>query len=94
MGVTKIWGNRQAALLSIDVGEMSATGTPSASTYFRGDNTWATVTASQPDIPQASLVAAQNETITASYSAVVAGPYTINSGFILQINSGGFFIVV
>jgi len=35
---------------AVDIAMLSATGTPSASTYLRGDNTWATVTGGSGDI--------------------------------------------
>jgi len=44
--VTSVGNATTIASGAVDIAMLSATGTPSASTYLRGDNTWATVTGS------------------------------------------------
>ncbi len=44
--VTSVGNTTTIASGAVDIAMLSATGTPSASTYLRGDNTWATVTGS------------------------------------------------
>jgi len=41
---TTIYVNSQGFLKTVGISNLTATGTPSATTYLRGDNTWATVT--------------------------------------------------
>lgn len=86
------------ATWNIDAGtvgptELSATGTPSGTTYLRGDNTWATVTASQPNIPVTFLSPAGDETITAGYSGYADDVYEIASTFFLEVGTEGVFEV-
>jgi hypothetical protein len=64
---------------TVAVADLSATGTPSSSTYLRGDNTWATVTGTDagPGAPTAKT-----------------GNYTAASGeLVLADTSGGAFAV-
>lgn len=65
---------------TIAVADFSATGTPSSTTYLRGDNTWATVTAAPANISTTVLAPAGSETVGASLSAVVNRSYKIASG--------------
>ena len=71
--------------------ELSATGTPSATTYLRGDNTWASVTATQPDILISLLAPAIDETITAGYAAVLSDYYEIADQKFLEIGDTSVF---
>jgi hypothetical protein len=64
---------------SVGIADLSATGTPSSSTYLRGDNTWATVAGGSggPGAPTAKT-----------------GNYTAASGdLVLADTSGGAFAV-
>lgn len=45
MAITELNGN-QIRSVSVPVGDINATGTPSSTTYLRGDGTWSPVTSS------------------------------------------------
>jgi hypothetical protein len=62
--------------------------------YLKGDGTWGTVTASQPDIPQTLRLPTTNETIAVDTSAVVVGDYAIPSGYVLDILSNAVFCIL
>lgn len=51
---------------SVGISNLSATGTPSSTTYLRGDNTWATVTAADQSLNTTSTVTFRNLTITST----------------------------
>ena len=99
--VTNAVGNSEMADDAIGVAELSASGTASSSTYLRGDNAWASVPAGAPTggstdkifYENAQTVTA-NYTITANYSAVSAGPVTVNSGITVTINSPSEWVIV
>jgi hypothetical protein len=75
------------------------TGTPSSTTYLRGDGTWATVTASSSNITALGLwenkkIISANYSITSGNSAMSAGPITINSGVSVTVPSGSRWVVL
>ena len=67
--------------------ELSATGTPSGSTYLRGDNTWASVTATPPNNPEILNTTIANTTITAGYSSSIPDFLEIGNGFTYEVSS-------
>lgn len=77
---------------SIDAGVVTAadttiTGTPTGSKYLRDDWSWQSVVATTPDVVLSKLSQAADYTITAGYSAIIAGRYTIGSGTRLTIGN-------
>lgn len=80
------------AVWEIDAGvvgttELSATGTPSGTTYLRGDNTWATVTATPPDNPQILNTTIADTTITAGYSSYIPDYLEIGDTFFYEVGN-------
>lgn len=69
------------------------TGTANSTTYLRGDGAWATVTASQPDLPLSKRVITSNQTITAGYSCIVSGTLEVANGILLEIGNGSLLEV-
>ena len=63
------------------------TGTPTGSKYLRDDYSWQTVTASTPDLILTKMETTTDQTVTAGYSAIIAGRYTVTSGTRLTIGS-------
>jgi hypothetical protein len=92
---------------TIGTTELSATGTPSSSTFLRGDNTWATPTASDP-AGWTTIVKSANQDVTNSathvndtdlqFSIVTGGHYMIELDLVVSANNqtgdwqGRFFV--
>lgn len=93
MAVTQLNGE-QIKGTSIPVGDINASGTPSSTTYLRGDGTWSTVTGSAADQNPTLLTQASNYTLPAGYGLVVPSKYTVGSGFVLTIGLNGILAVV
>ena len=80
--------------------KLSVTGTPSSSTYLRGDMAWSAVTSapvgggSDKIFFENAQSVTSDYTITASYSAVSAGPVTVDSGVTVTINSPSEWVIV
>lgn len=89
---TQFFGDRQIKDGTVALADLSATGTPSSSTYLRGDNTWSTI--STPLINQDSKIVSSNFTINANNSAILSDYCQISSGITLQINSGGSLTLI
>lgn len=70
---------------TVGLTELSATGTPSGSTYLRGDNVWAAVTASTPDTIITKNTIGADTTITAGYSAYIPDWAEISDTFYLEV---------
>lgn len=68
----------QAYLTSVDIGDINATGTPSVSTYLRGDGVWATVAGGGGDGGYDSIWAEENASLN---------PAT-NSGYQFSFGNG------
>ena len=77
---------------TIGIADLSATGTPSSITYYRGDNTWALIT--QPDLPLNLNAPSVSETITAGWSSYVNRFYKVASGTKLTIGNGAYFRIL
>lgn len=93
MGVTQLNGN-QVGPTSIPIGDINATGTPSSSTYLRGDGQWMPVTAAPSDQNPTLLAQASNYTLPAGYGLVVPSKYTVGSGFVLTIGLDAVLAIV
>jgi hypothetical protein len=88
--LTTIGVNQRA----IGVAELSATGTPSASTYLRGDNTWSTVGAAGDIFYINGKTVTTNRTIASTENAMSSGPITIADGITVTIADGGEWAIV
>ena len=81
---------------TVGVTELSATGTPSATTFLRGDNTWATPTAADPS-GWTTIVKSANQDVTNSatlvddtslqFSVVAGGHYMVEMNLTLSGNN-------
>lgn len=89
MAITQ-FTNRQVLDGTIVIADLSATGTPSSSTYLRGDNTWATVTASTPDTLLTKNVLSADTIITAGYSAYIPMFLEMATGFKMEVGLGSY----
>jgi hypothetical protein len=77
---------------AVDIAMLSATGTPSSSTYLRGDNTWATISGT----PVAtSLISGTVELFSDTVQAIAANAVsaTVSRTYGLQINGDGQLVV-
>ena len=81
---------------AVDIAMMSATGTPSGTTYLRGDNSWATVASGNTTtygLYEHAHTIAANYSITSGNNAMTAGPITINSGVSVTVPTGSTWVI-
>jgi hypothetical protein len=71
---------------SIALAKLSATGTPSATTYLRGDNTWATVASGLPGLTAASIWVGNAG--GAATAVALSGDATLSNAGALTIGTG------
>jgi len=81
-------------LTQVQVGLLNATGTPSSSTFLRGDGTWAGAGAINDIFYENGQTVSANYTITAGKNAMTAGPITINNGVIVTVPDGSTWTIV
>ena len=81
-------------LTQVQPGLLQATGTPSSSTFFRGDGVWASAGAIGDIFYENGQTVSSNYTITSGKNAMSAGPITINTGVTVTIPSGSNWVVV
>jgi len=92
LGVAGIPNTPSAA--SVGISALSATGTPSSSTFLRGDNTWAAAGAI------GNIFYLNGQTVTSSYTiadntnAMSAGPITIDTGVTVTVGTNSFWTVI
>jgi hypothetical protein len=67
-------------LTSVDISNLTATGTPSATTYLRGDNTWATIAGGGDMILATDQTVTSLKTFTNSTSTQTVGLNLVNNG--------------
>lgn len=79
---------------SVAITSFSATGTPSSTTYLRGDNTWASVGAIGNIFYLNGKTVTENRTITSTENAMSSGPITIADGITVTIEDGGEWAIV
>jgi hypothetical protein len=80
---------------SVALTSFSATGTPSATTFLRGDNSWASAGGPAGDIFYLnSKTVTANRTITSTENAMSSGPITIADGVTVTIQDGGEWAIV
>ena len=100
LGVAGIPNTPSAA--SVGLSAFSATGTPSSSTFLRGDNSWAAAggggqyfgTAATKAIAYNSNTIGENVTVTAGNNGLSAGPITISTGFTVTVETGAAWVIV
>ena len=81
---------------AVDIAMMSATGTPSGTTYLRGDNAWATVASGNittSGLYEMANIIASNYSIASGNNAISAGPITINTGIAVTVPSGSTWVI-
>lgn len=89
MAVTQLTGI-QIGNTSVGIVDLSATGTPSSTTYLRGDNTWSTVVATAPDTALTKNIIGVNTVITNGYSAYIPYFMEIVDTFTLEVDLGSY----
>jgi hypothetical protein len=77
--------NAKMADDAIGIAELSATGTASATTYLRGDNTWATPTFSLPTLTSANIWVGNGS--NAATAVTMSGDATLSNAGVLTIGS-------
>jgi hypothetical protein len=82
------------ALTQVQPGLLQATGTPSSSTFLRGDGTWASAGAIGDIFYENGQTVASNYTITSGKNAMSAGPITVNTGVTVTIPVGSSWVIV
>lgn len=82
------------ALTQVQPGLLQATGTPSSSTFLRGDGTWASAGAIGDIFYENGQTVSSNYTITSGKNAMSAGPITIANGVTVTIPDGSSWAVV
>lgn len=92
LGVAGIPNTPSAA--SVGVSALSATGTPSASTFLRGDNTWAAAGAINNIFYLNGQTVASNYTLATNTNAMSAGPITIDTGVTVTIGDNSYWTIV
>ena len=79
---------------TVGLSAFSATGTPSSSTFLRGDNTWAAAGAI------GNIFYLNGQTVTSSYTiadntnAMSAGPITVDTGVTVTIGNNSNWVIV
>ena len=80
---------------TVTLASFSATGTPSATTFLRGDNTWAATGGSAGGtIYVNSQTISSSYTMDAGFSGSSTGPITIASGVTVTLSSGCRWVVL
>lgn len=70
---------------AVGIAELSATGTASATTYLRGDNTWATISTGLPALAAASIWVGNGS--NAATAVAMSGDATLSNAGVLTIGS-------
>jgi hypothetical protein len=79
---------------TVGLTQLSATGTPSTSTFLRGDNSWAAAGAQDNIFYENGQTVTANRTIGSTTNAMSSGPITIGTGVTVTINTGGNWAIV
>lgn len=80
---------------TVNLASFSATGTPSSTTFLRGDNTWASTGGSAGGtIYVNAQTISSNYTMDAGFSGSSTGPITIASGVTVTLSSGCRWVVL
>ena len=78
---------------TVGITQLSATGTPSANTFLRGDNTWTNAASAGIFYENGQTVTA-DYTITAGNNAMSAGPITVNTGVNVTVPTNSNWVIV
>lgn len=92
LGVAGIPNTPSAA--SVGLSAFSATGTPSASTFLRGDNQWATAGAINNIFYQNGQTVTSSYTIPDNTNAMSAGPITVDTGVTVTIGTNSNWTII
>ena len=79
---------------TVGLTQLSATGTPSTSTFLRGDNSWAAAGAQDNIFYENGQTVTANRTIGSTTNAMSSGPITIGTGVTVTISTGGNWAIV
>jgi hypothetical protein len=82
------------ALTQVQAGLLQATGTPSSSTFFRGDGVWASAGAINDIFYENGQTVLADYTITTDKNAMSAGPITLDTGVTVTIPVGSSWVIV
>jgi hypothetical protein len=82
------------ALTKIQPSLVEASGTPSSSTFLRGDGTWASAGAISDVFYENTQTVSANYTIPVGRNAMSAGPITIATGVTVTISEGSSWVIV
>lgn len=93
-GVLSIATGADLPSMTATVGGAVPTPPNNTTTFLRGDGTFATVTATAPDMNINKLTATANTTISDGYNAIVSRKYLINLGIKLILGSGSIFRIL
>jgi hypothetical protein len=79
---------------TVGISQLSATGTPSTSTFLRGDNSWAAAGAQDNIFYENGQTVTADRTIGSTTNAMSSGPITIDTGVTVTISTGGNWAIV
>lgn len=82
------------ALTQVNINVIGATGTPSSSTYLRGDGTWSAAGALAGVFYENSQTVSADYTITSGSNAMSAGPITIATGVTVTVPTGSNWVIL
>jgi hypothetical protein len=82
------------ALTQVQTGLLQATGTPSSSTFLRGDGVWAGAGAINDIFYENGQTVLADYTITTDKNAMSAGPITLDTGVTVTIPVGSSWVIV
>lgn len=74
--------------------QLSATGSPSSSTFLRGDNTWSAAGAQGNIFYENGQTVTADRTIGSTTNAMSSGPIAIGTGVTVTIDTGGNWAIV
>lgn len=81
-------------LTQVQTGLLQATGTPSASTFLRGDGVWAAAGAINNIFYLNGQTVTSNYTIADNTNAMSAGPITVDTGVTVTIGTNSNWTII
>jgi hypothetical protein len=79
---------------TVGLNQLATTGTPSTSTYLRGDMAWAAAGAQDNIFYENGQTVTADRTIGSTTNAMSSGPITIATGVTVTISTGGNWAIV
>jgi hypothetical protein len=92
LGLPSIVGVPNAG--TVGIAQLSATGSPSSSTFLRGDNTWSAAGAQGNIFYENGQTVTADRTIGSTTNAMSSGPIAIGTGVTVTIDTGGNWAIV